>query len=217
MRTAAVFGSSGLIGSHLIDLLSANSNYQKVFSFARRKPVTLPSKTEHIDFLADSFSIPMGVDDVYICLGTTMKKAGSKEAFIKVDHDLVVQIADKSKKVGVKKLVVVSSIGANPDSSNFYLNVKGKMEEAVKRIDFEYVGIVRPSMLLGDRKEFRFGEKIGIIVFSILNFIFIGPLRKYRGILASDVAKSMILLALNGSGKVTVESNILKAIADEYK
>jgi len=146
-----------------------------------------------------------------------MKKAGSKEAFIKVDHDLVVQIADKSKKVGVKKLVVVSSIGANPDSSNFYLNVKGKMEEAVKRIDFEYVGIVRPSMLLGDRKEFRFGEKIGIIVFSILNFIFIGPLRKYRGILASDVAKSMILLALNGSGKVTVESNILKAIADEYK
>jgi len=172
MRTAAVFGSSGLIGSHLIDLLSANSNYQKVFSFARRKPVTLPSKTEHIDFLADSFSIPMGVDDVYICLGTTMKKAGSKEAFIKVDHDLVLQIAEKVKSVGVKKLLIVSSIGADPDSSNFYLKVKGEMEEAVKKIDFEYIGIVRPSMLLGDRKEFRFGERIGIIVFSIFRFIF---------------------------------------------
>jgi uncharacterized protein YbjT (DUF2867 family) len=136
---------------------------------------------------------------------------------MKVDYDLVLQIAEKAKSVGVKKILIVSSIGADPNSSNFYLKVKGQMEEAVKKIDFEYIGIVRPSMLLGDRKEFRFGEKVGIIVFSLLRFIFVGPLRKYRGIQARDVAKSMISLAINGSGKVTVESNILKVIADEYK
>ncbi len=217
MRNAAVFGATGLVGSNLVELLSQNENYDKIFAFARKKSGLPLNKVEHIDFSADSFSIPMGVNDVFICLGTTMKKAGSKEAFAKVDDDLVLHIAIKARQAGVNKVIVVSSIGANPNSSNFYLRVKGEMEEKLKKIDFDYVGIVRPSMLLGNRKEFRFGEKVGILVFSLFKFIFVGPLRKYRGIYASDVAKSMIFLALNGSGKVTIESNILKSIADEYK
>ena len=90
------------------------------------------------------------------------------------------------------------------------------MEEAVKQFEFEYCGIVRPSLLLGNRKEFRFGEKIAIVLFKIFSFIFVGPIKNYKGIYAEDVAKSMIMLAQNGKGIITVESIILKKIADEY-
>lgn len=216
MRTAAVFGTTGLIGGHVINLLSNHNGYQKVYSFARRKLESCSDKVEHVDFLIDALKIPEGVDDVFVCLGTTMKKAGSKEAFRKVDYEMVVEIAKQAKSALVKHFVVVSSLGADSSTGNFYLKTKGQMEEDVKKIDFEYCGIVRPSILLGNRKEFRFGEKVGIALFKIFSFIFVGSLKKYKGIKVEDVAKSMIMLAQNGKGIVTVESNILKQIADEY-
>jgi uncharacterized protein YbjT (DUF2867 family) len=216
MRTAAVFGTTGLIGGHIINLLSNHNGYQKIYSFARRKSDSYPSKVEHVDFSIDTLKIPETVDDVFVCLGTTMKKAGSKEAFRKVDYELVVEIAKQAKVTKVKHFMVVSSLGADPQTGNFYLKTKGEMEEDVKKLGFEYCGIVRPSLLLGERKEFRFGEKIGIVLFNIFSFIFVGPIKKYKGIKAEDVAKSMIMMAQNGTGIVTVESNILKQIADEY-
>ena len=216
MRTAAVFGTTGLIGSHLAELLAQHKGYQKVYSFARRKPEFILDKVEHIEFNPEILSIPCGVDDVFVCLGTTMNKAGSKDAFRKVDYEMVVEIAKHSKASQVKHFVVVSSLGADPSAGNFYLRTKGQMEERIKKFDFEYCGIVRPSLLLGKRKEFRFGEKVGVALFNVFSFIFVGPLRKYKGINAEDVAKSMIMLAQNGKGIVTVESNILKQIADEY-
>lgn len=216
MRTAAVFGTTGLIGKQLVTLLSENKNYKNIYSFSRKRPENLLVNVQHIDFNADAYSIPSGIDDLFICLGTTMKKARTQEAFKQVDLDMVINVAKKSLEAGCKKVVVVSSIGANPTSKNFYLRVKGTMEEEIKKLNFEYIGIVRPSMLLGKREEFRFAERVGITVFRIFSFIFVGPLRKYRGIDSADVAKSMIMLALNGSGKVTVESNILKQIADGY-
>lgn len=217
MKTAAVFGATGLIGHNLVELLSQNNSYQKVYTITRSK-VDLPSseKVEHINLQSDSITIPANVDEVFVCLGTTMKKAGSKEAFRKVDYELVVSIANQSKLAQVKRFIVVSSLGADPSTGNFYLRTKGEMEEEVKKLNFEYCGIVRPSLLLGNRKEFRFGEKVGIVMFKLFSFIFVGPLKKYKGINAVDVAKSMIMLAQNGKGTVTVESNILKQIADEY-
>lgn len=216
MRTAAIFGTTGLIGNHLVQLLSQHKDYQRIYTFARRKTESLPERIEHVDFSFDSLKIPESVDDVFVCLGTTMKKSGSKEAFLKVDYEMVVEIAKQSKLSKVKRFIVVSSLGADPLSNNFYLQTKGRMEDAVKQFEFDYCGIVRPSLLLGNRNEFRFGEKLGIVFFKIFSFIFVGPIKKYKGIYAEDVAKGMIMLAQSGIGKITVESNIIKQIADEY-
>lgn len=216
MRTAAIFGTTGLIGGHIVQLLANNSNYKKVYSFSRTHSDSLPTSVEQILFTYDSILIPEGTDDVFVCLGTTMKKAGSKEAFLKVDLELVVEIAKQSKLSNVKRFIVVSSLGADPSSNNFYLQTKGRMEETIKQLEFDYCGIVRPSLLLGNRKEFRFGEKVAIVFFKIFSFIFVGPIKKYKGIYAEDVAKGMIMLAQSGMGKITVESNIIKQIADEY-
>jgi len=217
MRTAAVFGTTGLIGDHLCQLLTQNAEYGKVYAYARKNPETLLNKIEHVAFDPSQIKIPNGIDDVFVCLGSTMKKSGSKEAFRKVDYEMVVEIAKQAKASSVKHFIVISSIGADPSSNNFYLKTKGDMEEAVKQFDFEYCGILRPSLLLGNRKEFRFAEKTGIILFKLFSFIFVGPIRKYRGIKAEDVAKGMIMLAKSGIGKVTIESNIIKRIADEYE
>ncbi|HCT31427.1 MAG TPA: oxidoreductase [Bacteroidales bacterium] len=216
MKTAAVFGATGLIGTHLVQLLCNSNEYGKVYSFARRKPENQPEKVEYIDFLTDLLKIPNDVDTVFVCLGTTIKKAGTQEAFLKIDYDMVVEIAKQSKLSNVKRFIVVSSIGANPNTNNFYLQTKGRMEEAVKQLQIDYCGIVRPSLLFGNRIEFRFGERVAIALFKIFSFIFVGPLKKYKGIYAEDVAKGMIMLARSEMGNVTIESNIIKQLADEY-
>mgnify|MGYP000867234775 FL=1 len=142
-RVAAVFGSTGLIGNQLLQLLSDNKNYIKVLAYMRKPASNLPVKVSAVE-LTNDFALPADVDDVYVCIGTTMKKAGSKEAFLKVDFELVQTIALRAKAVGAKRLLVVSSIGANAESSNFYLRTKGQMEEAVKQYGFALCGIVRP-------------------------------------------------------------------------
>ena len=200
MKTSIIIGSTGLIGSNLHEILSNNSEHSKAYLVSRSVPSNLNDKSTHIPFENGDYSIPPNVKYAYCCLGTTMKKAGSKEAFLKVDLDMVVDFATKAKAAGINRFAVVSSIGASAKSKNFYLNTKGRVEEQLKEIGFERLVILRPSLLLGKRNEKRFGEDMGRVLYSVFKFLFIGPLKKYRGIQASDVAKAMIALTDQESG-----------------
>lgn len=214
MNSTIVFGSTGLIGRQLVEQLAVNSNFLKTAAFGRSKPEWLPAQVDFCHFNPTNLEIKGEHTHAFCALGTTMNKAGSKKAFLDVDLHAVVSSAQGAKNAGVKCFAVVSSIGANPKSGNFYLRTKGQMEEELKALNFDRLVIVRPSLLLGNRTEKRFGEKVGIILYKVFRFMFVGSLRKYRGIEASDVAKAMITLSLsNEKGVVVVESEKLKEIA----
>ena len=166
----------------------------EVIAIARRSISNLPENVSLLDIDFDNFlengSLP-SCDHIYICLGTTIKKAGSQSEFKKVDFDYCVSFAKKAREAGATKISLVSSVGANPYVKNFYLKIKGEVEEEIKKIDFHYINIFRPSLLLGSREENRFLEKIGQNLSPFLNFFLIGSLRKYRSIKSSNVAYCM--------------------------
>ena len=213
MKTAIIIGSTGLVGSKLLNLAAADSSFEKIYSISRTRPENLPGKVEFIDFNYGNYRVPARVDFAFCCLGTTMKKAGSKEAFLKVDLEMVGDFAQKCKTAGIERMAVVSSIGANAKSSNFYLQTKGRMEEQMKKYGFKRLVIVRPSLLLGERNEKRTGEDFGKIFNSLLGFLMVGPMRKYRGIDAEKVARAMINLIGEGKGNTLAESDELEKIA----
>lgn len=167
---------------------------------------------DHLDEYRDKF-----VGDVlFSCMGTTMKKAGSKEAFRQVDYDYVINTAKIAAENQVKRILVVSALGADAKSSIFYNKVKGEMEWAIAEMPFEAVRIFRPSLLLGDRKENRTGEKMGQSIARTLPFLFSGPLKKYQAIEAKAVAQAMLVVANAGilEGVKVHESNTIQDIAD---
>lgn len=216
-KTAVVFGATGLVGNELVNELLDNNEFEKVISIVRRtKPVSNPKHKQVL--LQDFSSLLLRKDeliatDYYCCIGTTIKIAGSQEAFRRVDFDIPQQIALLAQELGISNLVVISSIGANANTRNFYLRTKGEMENAVRAIYRGNLKIVRPSLLMGNRNEFRFAEKASAMFMKMLNWIFIGPAKKYRGIYASDVAKAMIKATGLPAGKVFLESNELQALA----
>ena len=190
---AAIVGSTGFIGKLLLNLLKDDSGFESVSVLARRK-IELDSKFKLL--VGDIGKQELSDVDVAFCaLGTTMKTAGSKEAFYHVDHDLVIDFAQKAKAAGAKTFVLVSSVGAEAKSSNYYLKVKGETEEDLKQIGFKSLIILRPSMLMGDRNEFRFGELIGKAVMTVFNPIMLGGLTNYKGIQGKTVARCMQQLA----------------------
>ena len=184
-----VIGSTGLIGKKLIFELAKKDS--EVIAIARRSISNLPENVSLLDIDFDDFlengSLP-SCDHIYICLGTTIKKAGSQSEFKKVDFDYCVSFAKKAREAGATKISLVSSVGANPFAKNFYLKTKGEVEEEIKKIDFQYINIFRPSLLLGRREENRFLEKIGQKLSSFINLFLIGSLRKYKSIKSSSVA-----------------------------
>jgi len=196
-RTALLAGATGLVGGHVLHLLLADDTYQKITVLSRRGlPVTSPRLQQRLidfDHLAD-LDVPK-VDDVFCCLGTTIKKAGSQEAFRKVDFGYVEALARVAARAGAKQFLLVSAIGANSKSRVFYSRVKGETEAAVQAAGFAGTHIFRPSMLLGDRAESRPAERLGIVVGRALGFVFVGPLRKYRPIAAETVAAAMVRVA----------------------
>lgn len=190
MKTAIVLGTTGLIGKKVTEHLLKNDTYSTVIILVR-KPLNInhPKLKQHIfNYDAIDNTLLKG-DDLFCCLGTTIKTAGSKEAFRKVDLDYVVNVAKVSKGNGINHFAVISAMGANKNSRVFYNQIKGEMEEAIKAIGFDSTYVIRPSLLLGNRKEFRFGELIGKFFMITLSFLI--P-KKYRAIYDVQVAISMI-------------------------
>lgn len=202
-RTALVAGATGLTGSHLIRFLCDNEAYEKVTIIVRQAIAyshpKLTIKIKNLDQVkASDFE---GIDDFFCCLGSTMKKAGSKEAFELVDLIAPVQMGKHAQAQGAKHMVVISAMGANPKSSIYYNRIKGAMEERVTGLQLPQISILRPSLLIGDRQEFRLGERFGALSMKVLKSFFIGPLKKYRAIEAQQVAFAMMQTALSTQSK----------------
>jgi uncharacterized protein YbjT (DUF2867 family) len=215
-KHALVFGGTGLVGSYLLEELAGDPGYDSITSCVRTPKSAQNSRVKEVvvdfDKLKDN-RVLFQADEVFICLGTTIKKAGSVANMEKIDRDLPVEIAQMAREGGVKKLAVVSSIGANESASNYYLRIKGEMEHGIRTFDFENIVIVRPSIILGNRKEKRFGESVGRALIKSLGFLLIGRLRRYRGIHARTIAKAMINIFKQDLQEVIYESDELSDLA----
>ncbi|MDQ3683533.1 MAG: NAD(P)H-binding protein [Bacteroidota bacterium] len=199
-RIATIVGATGLIGNYLLLQLIQDDGFDIIRLLVRRPFKNENSKVEVklIDF-NDHESFKLGIDGsnvVFCAVGTTQKKAkGDKEAYRKIDHDIPVNAARFCKETGCDKFLFVSSVGADVKSQNFYLQLKGEVEDEIKKMQLETVSVFRPSILLGDRKESRPGERIGQIAMQTFSFILINNLRRYKPIHAKDVAAAMIFAA----------------------
>ena len=219
MKTALIFGSTGLVGGHVLDQLIQNKNYSKIKLFVRSAYAIDDPKIEIVktDFnnLENHIEDIKG-DDCFFCIGTTKKNSPDKDEYKRVELEVPKQVAQIAKSNLVNSFVFVSSGYADPKSSGDYLKFKGLVEEELKRLNFSKLGVMRPSFLLGDRKEKRVGEKIGIFVFKILSPLFLGPLKKMKPIHSATVAKVMIKIANENLEKTIFESDEIVELTSGY-
>ena len=215
--SAAVVGATGLVGGYCSRQLVDEPNYTRVVTLGRRDIDPLAAKHEHcvVDFGHPETLRPhLGVRDVFVCLGTTLKKAGSRERFREVDFDYPLGVAKMAKECGARTLLLVSSMGASKSSRVFYSRVKGELEEALRPLGFEGLHLLRPSLLLGERQEHRVGEGLAQAMSPFLSPLLRGPLQRYRPIDAADVAKAMVRLAVaQKTGTCVYESDEIAALA----
>lgn len=216
-RTALVLGATGLIGEQLVKLLLQSEEYVRVTVLVRSPiPYSHPKlHTVIVDFARlEDFAEEIVGQDVFCCLGTTIKKAKTQEAFREVDLRYPVQVGQIAKRNGAEKYLLVSSMGSNKYSRIFYNRVKGEAEEALAAVGFDQYHVFRPSALLGKRKEFRIMEKAGILLFPFLSLFMVGPLRKYKPIRADQVAYAMYRIAVSKQDRPYVlwESDQIKKI-----
>ena len=215
MKTALLFGASGLVGSHVLNQLISNNSYSKIKLFDRSSIDISDPKIEIIqtDFNnLENHREDIKGDDCFFCIGTTKQNSPDKSEYRRVELEVPKQIAQIAKSNSVNSFVFISSGYADPKSSGDYLKFKGEVEEELKRLNFPKLGIMRPSFLLGDRKEKRVGEKIGIFVFKLLSPLFLGPLKKMKPIHSATVAKAMIAITQNDSSQTIFESNEISEI-----
>ena len=210
MKTALLFGSSGLVGGHLLNQLIKDNKYSKIKLFVRTDPEISDPKVEVIKTNFNSLENhkeDIKGDDCFFCIGTTKKNSPDKDDYRKVELDIPKEIAQIAKSNLVNSFIFVSALYANPKSSGDYVKFKGLVEEELKELNFPKLVLMRPSFLMGDRKEKRVGEKIGIFVFKLLSPLLLGPLKKMRPIHSETVARAMIIVIQNDIKKTTFESN----------
>lgn len=198
-KVALVVGATGLVGTELLKLLLKSNKYKKIIVWVRNSTGIVNEKLEEtiIDFEnIESNKLDKKVQHVFCCLGTTIKKAKSKENFRKVDFEYPVSLAKMARENGVNQFLVISAMGANSGSNIFYNKVKGQLEDELKGLDLKGLKIFKPSLLLGDRQEFRFGEKVAEVISEGISFVFKGPFKKYKPIQGSTVAEAMYNMAI---------------------
>ncbi len=201
MRNAVVAGGTGLVGRALVRRLVENSDFDRTVTLSRR-----PSENTHhrlVDRVVPDLLALDGIDetptDLFCCLGTTIKKAGSKAAFEKVDHDMIVSFARWGRERGADRFFLVSSIGADHASSFFYLRVKGETERDVAALGFGTFYAFRPGMIVGDRAERRPLEALGMAAIKAMGPLMVGPLRRQHGAEPDLIARAMIGASLRGA------------------
>ncbi|WP_035562342.1 NAD(P)H-binding protein [Hymenobacter sp. IS2118] len=209
-KTALLAGATGLIGSHLLPLLLASERYSRVVVVGRTGLSMLHPKLTQVvvnfDQL-DDMRQHLIADDVFCCLGTTRKQAGSKEAFYKVDYTYVVKLAALTAGNFAGQLLVVSSLGADAEATVYYSKVKGEMEAAVRKLPFRAIHIFRPSLLLGERESPRLGERLGAVALGLFAPLLRGPLKQYRPVAAAAVAAAMLRAAAEDGGGIRVHES----------
>jgi uncharacterized protein YbjT (DUF2867 family) len=194
-KTALIAGASGLTGGYLLTQLLDDPEYSTVIAYVRKSSGLTHPKLKEILVDWETLLEPVAAEDVFCCLGTTIKKAGSQEAFRRVDYDYPLQLAQLQYRGGSQQFLLVSAMGADAKSAIFYSRVKGELENALQSIGYKSLHIFRPSFIAGPRKESRPGEKIGLAIFSLLSPLFIGPLKKYAPIQAEHIARAMLRTA----------------------
>ena len=210
MKTALLFGSSGLVGGHLLNQLIKDTNYSKIKLFVRSDPEISNPKVEVIktDFNnLENHKEDIKGDDCFVCIGTTKKNSPDKDDYRRVELDIPKEIAKIAKSNLVNSFIFVSALYANPKSSGDYVRFKGLVEEELKELNFSKLGIMRPSFLIGNRKEKRASETIGIFVFKLLSPLLLGPLKKMKPIHSETVAKAMIAVIQKDIQQTIFESN----------
>jgi len=210
MKTALLFGSSGLVGGHLLNQLIKDINYSKIKLFVRLVTEISDPKVEIIKTNFNNLQNhkeDIKGDDCFFCIGTTKKNAPDKDEYRRIELDMPKEIAQIAKSNSVNSFIFVSALYANPKSLGDYVRFKGLVEEELKRLSFTKLGIMRPSFLMGDRKEKRASEKIGIFVFKLLSPLLLGPLKKMKPIHSETVARAMINFSKDKLDQIVLESN----------
>ena len=219
MKTAIIFGSTGLVGNHLLNLLIEDNYYTNIKIFVRENNNINNSKVEIIviDFKKiDSVAHLIEGGDCFFCIGTTKNDTPNKNEYRRVEYEIPIQIASISKINNIASFMYVSSLGSTTKTKNTYLKNKGDTEEVLKSLNFSRLSIIRPSLMLGNRNKFRLGEFIGQKLFKSLSFLFQGPLKEYRAIKAKDVAKAMIYISKNDFKDTYYDSGRLQNLAKKY-
>lgn len=215
-RHALLAGASGLVGDRCLARLLDHPAYDRVTVLSRRPLARSHAKlyVELVDF--DGLpSLRERCDDVFCCLGTTIRKAGSQEAFRRVDHDYPLALARIGMAAGARQFLLVSALGADAKSSVFYSRVKGETERDVAATGLSKAIFMRPSILLGERHEQRPGEKAGIFAGRLIAPLLLGPLRKYRPIQADDVAAAMLYAANHDVHPGPIDSDQIARLAQQ--